>query len=96
MIAVIKDPTIAFVLYLLLQVADTFTTIKALARGGREANPVVAFMMRRFGKHGWVVVKGAVGLAAGVILLETGAVLMLWLLCAAYFWVVINNNHVGA
>ena len=94
MIAVIKDPTIAFVIYLLLQVADTFTTIKALARGGREANPVVAFMMRR--KHGWVVVKGAVGLAAGVILLETGAVLMLWLICAAYFWVVINNSRVGA
>ena len=53
-------------------------------------------MMRRFGKYGWVVVKGAVGLAAGVILLETGAVLMLWLLCAAYFWVVINNSRVGA
>ena len=40
--------------------------------------------------------KRAVGLAAGVILLETGAVLMLWLICAAYFWVVINNSRVGA
>lgn len=95
MLELILNPTVAFIVFLLLQVADTLTTIKAIARGGREANPVVAFMMRRFGKRGWVVVKGAVGLAAGVILLETGAVLMLWLICAGYLWVVINNTRVG-
>ncbi len=94
MLDLIQDPFFAFVIFLVLQVADVITTRKALARGGREANPIVAWLMRRFGER-WVVVKCGGGLIAGVILMGTGAVFILWLVCAFYLLVILNNIRVG-
>ncbi len=95
MLDLIQDPAFAFVVFLILQVADVITTRKALARSGREANPIVAYLMRRFGGR-WVVIKCGGGLIAGVILMGTGAVFILWLVCACYLFVIRNNIRVGA
>ena len=58
-------------LYALATVADVATTSRALARGGREGNPVIRFAMERLGA-GWVVAKGALALLVGALLVASG------------------------
>jgi len=53
---------IALALLAAAQLADVLTTVQALKRGGVEANPVVKFLMDKFGK-GWILVK--LGITAG-------------------------------
>lgn len=44
-------------LFTLVQIADVFTTIRALRAGLSEGNPVIAFFMKHLGKYGWVIAK---------------------------------------
>ena len=62
---------IALALLATAQLADVVTTIQALKRGGVEANPVVKFLMDKFGK-GWVLVKLAVTAGAAYLLWSLG------------------------
>ena len=78
-------------IYVALQVADVWTTDKALKMGKREANPFLAYLFTRFPPVPTMVVVKAV------------AVVALWyaafwpltaVLCVLYVWVVGNNLQV--
>ena len=56
-----------FLLQAGLQIADVWTTRRALAAGGREANPLIAAFMRWFGGYWWLP-KLAIAAAALVTL----------------------------
>lgn len=53
-----------------LALADVGTTARALARGGRESNPVVRAMMARLGRLWWV--PRLLGAGAGIALIWAG------------------------
>ena len=73
-----------------LMALDVYTTKLALDKGAREANPVVRFILDKFGYGGFVVVKVAlVG-----YLFWLGSAVPDWaalLIIGAYIWVVYNN-----
>ena len=49
------------------QVADTVTTLRAVELGGREANPVVEWLLKKFGPSGFMAAKaGATALFLSV------------------------------
>lgn len=49
------------------QVADTVTTLRAVELGGREANPVVEWLLKQFGPGGFMAAKaGATALFLSV------------------------------
>jgi hypothetical protein len=64
---------ILLVLFTLLSVADVWTTLKLLARGGRELNPLLLMSMRRLGEvPGLVVVKAVItGVLITITLTQT-------------------------
>ena len=80
---------IAFLLFILLQVADGWTTVTALNMNGREANPMLNYLFRRFGVvQTLMVVKGGSIIIAGVFLVGHWS---LWCLVGLYVLVVVNN-----
>ena len=78
-----------------LQGADMTSTLGALRRGGREVNPVVAWLMRRIGQVPALIVAKSVGVALAVWLWTLGAALELWALAVLYLLVVAHNLRVG-
>lgn len=76
----------ALILLAVLQVVDVATTVAILRRGGREMNPVVAWLMG-FGPL-WIVVKLAVAAAAGWLLRDSPWV---WLAVGLSAAVVLHN-----
>lgn len=82
---------IAFLLFILLQVADGWTTITALNLNGREANPMLNYLFRRFGVvQTLMVVKGGSIIIAGLFLVGHWS---LWCLVGLYVLVVGNNVY---
>lgn len=79
----------AFV-FIILQVADVWTTTQALKRGATEANPVIAWVMARTGKA-WPVVKLALAVGGAYLLWLDGLLWAIWLLCGLYAIVVYSN-----
>lgn len=77
-----------------LNVADLITTQAVLDRGGKESNPVLAFLMKAVGPS-WGLVKMGIAVVAIVILWMVGPGLLsgatLVLLIAAWAWVVWHN-----
>jgi hypothetical protein len=75
-------------LFILLQIADVWTTLTVLKMGGRELNPVLAPLFKRFSPLGVMIVFKVVAVwalwYANVWLVTMG-------LCAFYLWVVLNN-----
>jgi hypothetical protein len=72
---------IAFLLFSILQVADAWTTITALNLNGREANPMLNYLFRKFGVvQTLMVVKGGSIIIAVYSLLDTG-LYGVWLGC---------------
>jgi len=80
--------TAFLILFILLNVADIWTTLRALELGKREVNPFLAWMFKRFDPLGVMVITKVL------------AVYFLWLAdiyfitaaaCALYVWVVLNN-----
>ena len=76
------------ILFILLNVADIWTTLRALELGKREINPFLAWMFKRF---------DPLGVMVGTKVL---AVWLLWYIdvyfittaaCALYVWIVLNN-----
>ena len=83
--------TFFLIVFTLLQIADIWTTHKALAMGKREANPLLA---RLFEDYPPLLV---------MVMLKTVAIWLVWyadmyvvtgVLCAFYIWVVNNNLDV--
>ena len=81
---------ILFAVLLVLQFGDWWSSARAKAAGGHEANPVMAWAMARIGFGATFMVKIAVVAAFGWLLVQCGqpGVFMLALLIAVYIWVV--------
>ncbi len=75
-------------IFVVLQVLDIWTTLTALKQGGREMNPVLAWLFKHFPPLWTMVVVKAFGVAA---LIWAGSVYVTSAACALYAWVVINN-----
>jgi hypothetical protein len=80
------------ILLSLLQVADAATTYKILNNGGRELNPVMNWLFKRFGMLNVLVVKVILVSAAGIYLYATYPLLLI-LLCLVYVGVVGWNSY---
>lgn len=78
-------------IYILLQIGDLVTTLRALKVGGHEVNPIARKAFDVFGVLGGLIILKVVGIGSGVILYMTGNVLALLLLTVLYFLVVVSN-----
>ena len=83
--------TAFLILFIALQIADIWTTDKALALGKREANPLLNWLFQRFDPVGVMVV---MKVAAAWLLWYADVYVVTGLLCAFYLWVVDNNIQV--
>ena len=79
------------IIFIALQIADIWTTDKALALGKREANPLLNWLFQRFDP------------VSVMVIMKVAAAWLLWYadiyfitagLCALYVWFVINNWRV--
>ena len=77
---ILNDMTLALIVFALAQLADVVTTLGFLRRGGREVNPIIAWLMARLGGRGWIVVKLAVTAAVAWYFWLVGVIWMLWLM----------------
>lgn len=73
---------LSFVLLIGLQLLDVFTTKRILAAGGRELNPIVAFLMTRGGPNFWVVAKLLVAWTPVYVLWRSDNPLFFWVVCS--------------
>jgi hypothetical protein len=80
--------TAFLLLFILLQIADIWTTDKALALGKREANPLLNYLFQRFDHIGVMV---SMKVAAAWLLWYADIYFVTAACCALYVWVVINN-----
>ena len=83
--------TVFLVIFVVLQVADVWTTDKALKMGKREANP---FLARLFEYFNPVKVMVLVKSVAVILLWYVGFWFLTAALCVMYLWVVDNNRRV--
>ncbi|MCK9513573.1 MAG: DUF5658 family protein [Pigmentiphaga sp.] len=86
--------TPALIAYALAQIADVLTTLRALRRGGIEANPVIRWMMGRLGRYGWVVVKLAITAGIAAWLWSEGQAVGLLIVAGVTGLVALNNLRV--
>jgi hypothetical protein len=80
------------ILLSLLQVADAATTYKILNNGGRELNPVMDWLFKRFGMLNVLAVKVVLVTIAGIYLYVTFPVALIPL-CILYVGVVAWNTY---
>ena len=82
----------AFVLiFIALQIADIWTTHKALGMGKREANPLINYLFQHLDPVGVMVVMKVL---AAWLLWYADMVFITAGVCALYVWVVLNNWQV--
>lgn len=86
---------IAALAVIVLQVLDMTSTLAAIRRGAREANPLVAWLMRRLGRVAGLALAKGVGVALALALWRLDALWELWALAALYLWVVFHNRRVA-
>lgn len=83
--------TAFLLLFILLNVADVWTTLKALEMGKREENPFLAWMFKRFDPLGVMISTKVLAVwflwYVDLYFITAGA-------CAIYVWVVLNNWNV--
>lgn len=97
MITHVSSPDVLLTLLLLgLQAADVITTDAALARGGKELNPITNFFMKWLGSYWWlskllVVVAAALLWSVG----DPGTIAGLIILIAIYGYTVMQNTRVN-
>jgi len=85
-----------FVLFVLLQIADVVTTRIILNHGGKELNPIMAYVLNKAGFKGLILVKliGIFIIFITIYLSMTYSLNILWFLssiCLVYFAVVLFN-----
>ena len=79
----------AFLLFILLQVADGWTTVTALNMNGRELNPWLNYLFRKFGVIQTLLVSKLLSITiVGMLVYDHWAV---WFLVAVYTFVVGHN-----
>lgn len=84
-------------LVMALQIADWWTTKRFLAVGVTEANPLMAWTIKRFGITGLLIAKLVFGAVAVALLWTTPfASIALALACAVYVGVIIWNYKRGS
>ena len=83
--------TAFLIVFILLQIADIWTTDKALKLGKREANP---FLARLFEYFNPVKVMVLVKSVAVILLWYVGFWFLTAAVCLMYLWVVDNNRRV--
>ena len=81
------------IVFLLLQLADVWTTTQALKTGATEGNPVLAWVMARTGKA-WPLLKLILAVGGAYLLWAEGLLWVVWLMCAVYAIVVYSNLQV--
>ena len=86
----------AIIAWVIATAADLYTTEKALERGGRELNPVVAKMMDLFGSKWWAI-NGGLSVIAGIALAQIYPVgaYILFALTAIRLFVAYRNTKVN-
>lgn len=78
-------------IFIALQFADAFTTMKILARGGSELNPIMAWVFKHFGvMSGLFMVKAPI-VAFFAYFLDLIQMWLMIVVCAVYAWVVYHN-----
>ena len=82
---------ICFAALCTLSLADVVTTLKALARGGHEANPMMAWAMGKLGALGALVVLKALLLVPGYYCLLQVPLAALIGMLVFYVAIVANN-----
>ncbi len=83
--------TTFLLLFIALQIADIWTTLRALELGHREVNPILAKLFLRFEP---LAVMVALKLPAVWLLSYLDSYLLTMAACAVYMWVVLNNWNV--
>jgi hypothetical protein len=83
--------TLFLAIFVLLQIIDIWTTLKALKMGHREMNPVLA---KAFNYAEPLVVMVAIKFAGVFALWYADMYWLTGLLCAMYLWVINNNLDV--
>ena len=86
----------ALIVAALLQLADVWSTNRALSGGGRELNPIIAWMMERLGPAWWVPKIALAAFFFGVLAWTYydgwhQALWAVWGLNAVYVLIVANN-----
>lgn len=80
---------IAFLLFIVLQVADGWTTVTALNMSGRELNPWLNYLFRKFGVVQTLLVSKLLSITiVGMLVYDHWAV---WFLVVVYTFVVGHN-----
>lgn len=81
------------VILIALNIADAVTTYIALKRiaNAVEANPVMGFLMDKFGLIGALIAKMAVVLGVTYAAYDYGQPWLFGVLCALYIFIVYNN-----
>lgn len=95
MMELFQDWTVAIVILSIASVADVITTRQGLASGAQEENPLLAWIMQKWGDDTWIAIK-LIGtwIAAGLIY-AFGAVWMIWALSALLAVVSWHNHRIG-
>jgi hypothetical protein len=83
--------TTFLLLFIALQIADIWTTLRALELGHREVNPILAKLFLKFEP---LAVMVALKLPAVWLLSYLDSYLLTMAACLVYMWVVINNWNV--
>jgi hypothetical protein len=76
------------VIFILLQIADVWTTLRALELGHREMNPLLNWMFKHVDPLAAMVLVKVVGLWA---LWYVDLYPLTMAVCAVYVWVALNN-----
>ena len=74
----------ALIVFIILQIADVWLTLKVIDRGGRELNPAVAWVMARLGDLPGLLAVKTVYVCAVCLALPWLSAAALWVICAAY------------
>jgi len=75
----------------LLGLADVVTTALVLDRGGKEANPLMRWLMDKLG-NGWMVVKLALHIFVAALVWEIPAFLYGGFVFVALYALIVGNN----
>jgi hypothetical protein len=82
-----------FILFVMIQIADGWTTIQCIESGkGNEANPIVAWGIKKIGLKNALIIYKALAIAIGYLLIDYPIALVL--LCLFYAYVVYNNYKI--
>lgn len=78
-----------FILFVILQAGDFWTTRKVLSQGGREQNPIADWFMGKMGLVPAMLLLKVVAIACAYYLIAFPTVLAA--LCAFYTYIVVKN-----